>query len=477
MGQPYVFPHGVTVYDPQKCWNGYTIVPLINDGVLLFDMNGNEVRRWNMHAMPPKLLPGGYVMGLSGYRHPDYGMQDGVNLIEIDYDGNIVWEFDKFEHINDPGRDHRWMARQHHDYQREGNPVGYYVPGMDAKPLEGNTLILVHQTIKNPAISDKKLLDDAMIEVDWEGNILWSWRASDHFEQLGFDEAAKNALFRNPCLQGEAGGDWMHINSMSVLGENKWYDQGDERFHPDNIIIDARNSNILAIISKETGDIVWRVGPDFNESEATKKLGWIIGQHHLHMIPKGLPGEGDLLVFDNGGEGGYGTPNPGALTGVNNARRDYSRVLQFNPVTLEITWQYTPLEAGNLLFTDASKFYSSYISSAQRLPNGNTLITEGSDGRLIEVTPDHEIVWEYINPYFNTILGQFTNNMVYRAYRVPYEWIPQVQKTGRNFRGANRCRNLPCTGLLGRKRTWKSDNHCWCRSECPSDDRRWSVRG
>ena len=48
----------------------------------------------------------------------------------------------------------------------------------------------------------------------------------------------------------------------------------------------------------------------------------------------------------------------------------------FNPVTLEITWQYTPLEAGNLLFTDASKFYSSYISSAQRLPNGNTLITE-----------------------------------------------------------------------------------------------------
>ena len=120
--------------------------------------------------------------------------------------------------------------------------------------------------------------------------------------------------------------------------------------------------------------------------------------------------------------------NPGALTGVNNARRDYSRVLQFNPVTLEITWQYTPLEAGNLLFTDASKFYSSYISSAQRLPNGNTLITEGSDGRLIEVTPDHEIVWEYINPYFNTILGQFTNNMVYRAYRVPYEWIPQVKK-------------------------------------------------
>ena len=55
MGQPSVFPHGTTIYNPEKCWNGYTIVPLINDGVLLFDMNGNEVRRWNMHAMPPKL--------------------------------------------------------------------------------------------------------------------------------------------------------------------------------------------------------------------------------------------------------------------------------------------------------------------------------------------------------------------------------------------------------------------------------------
>ncbi|MFR1868682.1 aryl-sulfate sulfotransferase, partial [Eisenbergiella massiliensis] len=217
MGQPLVFPHGVTVYDPEKCWNGYTLVPLINDGVLLFDMNGNEIRRWNMQAMPAKMLPGGYVMGLSGYRHPDYGMQDGVNLLEIDYDGNIVWEFDHLEEIDDPGRDHRWMARQHHDYQREGNPVGYYVPGMDANPLGGKTLILCHQTIRNPLISDKKLLDDMMIEVDWEGNILWKWSISDHFEELGFDEAAKNVLFRDPNMRSSDGGvgDYLHVNCMS----------------------------------------------------------------------------------------------------------------------------------------------------------------------------------------------------------------------------------------------------------------------
>jgi len=58
------------------------------------------------------------------------------------------------------------------------------------------------------------------------------------------------------------------------------------------------------------------------------------------------------------------------------------------------------------------------------LPNGNTLITEGSGGRIIEVTRDHELVWEYISPYWGK---HFKMNMVYRAYRFPYEWIPQVE--------------------------------------------------
>lgn len=427
MGQPSVFPHGVTIYNPEKCWNGYTIVPLINDGVLLFDMNGHELRRWNMHAMPPKLLPGGYVMGLSGYRHPDYGMQDGVNLLEIDYDGNIVWEFDHLEKIDDPGRDHRWMARQHHDYQREGNPVGYYVPGMDASPLSGNTLILCHQTIHDPQISDKKLLDDMMIEVDWDGNILWKWSISEHFDELGFDEAAKNVLFRDPNMRSSDGGvgDYLHVNCMSYLGPNHWYDSGDMRFKPTNIIFDCREANILAILDKDTGKIVWRMGPDFNATPQLKALGWIIGQHHFHMIPKGLPGEGNLLVFDNGGWAGYGVPNPSSAIGAKNALRDYSRVLEIDPVTLEVVWKVTPKELGHAIPTDASKFYSPYVSSAQRLPNGNTLIDEGSDGRVIEVTPDHEIVWEWISPYYSHNEKGPKTNMIYRAYRYPYSYVPQ----------------------------------------------------
>lgn len=455
MGQPLVFPHGVTRYDPEKCYNGYTIVPLINDGVLLFDMNGNEVRRWKMQAFPPKLLPGGYVMGTSGFRHPDYGMQDGVNLQQIDYDGNVVWRFNKFEEINDPGRDCGWMARTHHDYQREGNPVGYYVPGMDAQPLSGNTLILAHKTIHNPKISDKKLLDDVMYEVDWEGNIVWEWCANEHFDEFGFDEAAKNVLFRDPNMRSSDGGtgDYLHINCMSYLGPNKWHDAGDMRFKPDNIIFDCREANILAILDKETGKIVWRIGPDFSATPELRKLGWIIGQHHFHMIPRGLPGEGNVMVFDNGGWGGYGLPNPGSKHGAKNALRDYSRVIEFDPTTLKIIWQVTPKDLGHAIPTDASKFYSPYVSSAQRLPNGNTLIDEGSDGRVIEVTPEKEIVWEWISPYYSHNETGPKTNMIYRAYRYPYDYVPQEPKPEEVPIAAidNTTYRVPGAGKLGAK--------------------------
>jgi len=428
MTYPSVYPTGVTIYDPDKCWNGYTIFQARELGALLIDMNGREVQLWKgLHGFPNKLLPGGYVLGHTGERNAAFGMQDQIDLVQVDWEGNIVWKFDRYEYIEDPGEEPQWMARQHHDYQREGNPVGYYVPGMDPLVDRGNTLILCHKNLKNPKISEKLLLDDVIIETTWDGEIVWEWVCSDHFDEYGFSEAAKNILCRDPNIRPVGGGigDWMHINSMSVLGPNKWYDAGDERFHPDNIIWDGRETNIIAIIDKKTGKIVWKVGPDYDTSEELKQLGWIIGQHHAHMIPRGLPGEGNILVFDNGGWAGYGSPNPGSPKGIKNALRDYSRVLEFDPITLKIVWQYTPAEAGFVMPVDANRFYSPFISSAQRLPNGNTLITEGSGGRIIEVTPNHEIVWEYISPYWGEKLKI---NMVYRAYRVPYEWVPQLDK-------------------------------------------------
>jgi Arylsulfotransferase (ASST) len=428
MGYPTIYPTGTTLYLPEKCWSGYTVFQAKEVGACLIDMNGKAVHLWKgLHGFPNTILPGGYVMGSTGERPIQFGYQDQRDLVQVDWDGKIVWRFDRYEHIEDPGEERRWMARQHHDFQREGCPVGYYVPGMEPQVDRGNTMVVCHKNLRNPAISDKLLLDDAIIEVTWNGEVVWEWICSDHFEEMGFNEGAKNILSRNPNMRGAGGGagDWMHMNSMSLLGPNKWYDGGDERFHPDNVIWDGRQTDIIAITDRRTGKIVWKLGPDYDTTPALRRLGWMIGQHHAHMIPRGLPGEGNILVFDNGGWAGYGLPNPASPTGFNNVLRDYSRVLEFNPVTLKIIWQYTPVEAGFEYPVDCSRFYSPFISSAQRLPNGNTLIVEGSDGRIFEVTPEHEIVWEYISPYWGT---KMKINMVYRAYRLPYEWIPQLKK-------------------------------------------------
>ena len=253
------------------------------------------------------------------------------------------------------------------------------------------------------------------------------WRASDHFDEMGFDNEAKEDI-RGTASRGLRPGvdgiDWLHINNANYLGPNKWFDDGDKRFHPENVVIDSRHANFIAVISKETGEIVWRVGPDFSPGNPEHKLGQIIGQHHAHMIPKGLPGEGNILVFDNGGFGGYGDTK----------LRTYSRVLEFNPVTMEVVWEYKdriglyplPLSGEN------HRFFSFFISSAQRLPNGNTLITEGATGRIIEVTKDKEIVWEYISPYIASTTQVLPVplpvepplNAIYRAYRVPEDWLP-----------------------------------------------------
>ena len=68
------------------------------------------------------------------------------------------------------------------------------------------------------------------------------------------------------------------------------------------------------------------------------------------------------------------------------------------------------------------------LGSARRLPNGHTLICEAMRGRIFQVTPNGEIVWEYVNPHFGKVaLGEreITTNFIYRAQPVPYEWVPR----------------------------------------------------
>lgn len=417
---PTVYPTGTTIYDPERAWNGYTVFGDANySKAIIIDMNGNVVKEFTeipWSAAPPRLLPGGYLVGGVDSRRPH---QETSALVQIDWNGNEVWRFQNTEKVTAGESKQVWAARQHHDWQREGSPVGYYAPSEEPKVTGGKTMLLAHSSVTNPKIMNKLLEDDYIVEVSWSGKVLWQWHLNEHFDEFGFTEEARKAIRESGEKSKRGYVDWFHMNSASYVGPNKWYDQGDQRFNPDNILISSRQASLIAIISHDDGSVVWQVGPDYRDSPALQKLGQIIGQHHPHIIPKGLPGAGNLMVFDNGGSSGYGFINPTAPDGVGGLRRHYSRVLEFNPVTLEKVWEYT-------MGRENYRFFSRHISMAQRLPNGNTFITEGAPGRLFEVNKDGDIVWEYVSPYFNNRTPR--GNSVYRAYRVPYEWIPQVQK-------------------------------------------------
>ena len=411
-----VYPTGTTIYEPARAWNGYTVLsPLQTQAVLVIDMNGNVVKRWeglnNSAGGPARVLPGGILISASGARPPN---QESLELVQQDFDGKVIWQFSHNEQIKTGEGSTIWSARQHHDWQRESLPAGYYSPE-SAPVVEGtSTLILTHTNRMQPKVADVMLEDDRLVEVSWKGELLWEWVASDHIDELGFAPAARKAIKAAQSFNKARGSfDWLHINSAHYVGPNRWFDQGDMRFAPNNVIISSREASLLAIVGRD-GKIVWRLGPDFSESKELRSIRQIIGQHHAHIIPKGLPGAGNLLVFDNGGSSGYGFASPIAPDGVGAFARSTSRVVEINPVTLELVWSYTN-----------PRFFSTNISSAQRLPNGNTLITAGAGGRMFEVTTEGAIVWEYMYPLFG---GANASNAVYRAYRIPYGWIPQITR-------------------------------------------------
>ena len=122
---------------------------------------------------------------------------------------------------------------------------------------------------------------------------------------------------------------------------------------------DFRSLNATIIIARYdhpykkwlSGDIVWQLGPDYSTAGDNGKVGQIIGQHMAHMIPMYLKGEGNILLFDNGGAAGYGALIEGltkkedddTLTKLGtfpNKFRLFSRVLEINPITKQIEWEY-----------------------------------------------------------------------------------------------------------------------------------------
>jgi hypothetical protein len=152
----------------------------------------------------------------------------------------------------------------------------------------------------------------------------------------------------------------------------------DPRFREGNILICFRNVNQVGVLDWDSGEIVWAWGEGH--------LDW---PHYPVMV-----GSGNIMIFDNGTK-----------------KRKYSRVIELNPLTEEIEWEYIadPPEA----------FYTPEKGCAQRLPNGNTLICEGDMGRSFEITRDNEIVWEWYNP----VMAGRKREQVYRMVRIDPETV------------------------------------------------------
>jgi hypothetical protein len=408
--EPSVHRTGVTRYDPQKAYDSYVMFAGPDHITHLIDMAGNEVHRWPYPGFPSVPLDptqagdakGHVLLQLEDGVAPGTGAVPGAAIFnnkaigEVDWSGKVVWRWGDAA----PGGE----ARQHHDLRRLPN---------------GDTLVLVNILHNIPGFTLPKMLDAAMYEVTPKGDIVWTWLASDHLQEFGFtpDELK--------LVRASRSADYLHFNDMAPLGANR-FAATDSRFAPDNIVADSRNANFIIIIDRKTGKVVWRIGPDFPPQDplgdgASVKLprpvDHISGQHDAHLIEDGLPGAGNLLVFDNEGPAGY----PAASVRVDGG----SRVLEIDPLTKQIVWQYSGEDSGEAGWT----FSSTFISSARRLPNGNTLIDEGVNGRIFQVTPKGEIVWEYVSPIRakGAIGGggrQVVSNWLYRAAPVPYDWAP-----------------------------------------------------
>jgi hypothetical protein len=426
---PSVYPTGVTRYDTATAYNSYVIFSGQDKKTHLIDMNGNEVHRWDAEGFPPVLLDPALTGGKRGNVLVQLASTTGTSnegnglrnqaIGELDWNSNVVWQWGAAGGAQDaysapvegkaPPQVPGGSAKQHHDWRRLPN---------------GNTLVLANLVHPVAGFAAPQVLDDVIYEVNKQGDIVWKWVASEHLNEFGFSPASLKLVKDGYSPRGlGAPFDYLHINNMSVLGPNRWFDAGDQRFHPENILIDSREANFIVILDKKTGKVVWNLGPDYpaqvrGPRVLPRPVDQIVGQHDAHLIEPGLPGAGNILVFDNQGEAGY----PRVSVGV----QPRSRVLEVDPVKKQIVWEYTGGDSNGPEWS----FYSSFISSARRLPNGNTLIDEGMNGRIFQVTNKGDIAWEYVSPYFapTPVAGAgkpVLSNWLYRAQPVPYNWVPE----------------------------------------------------
>jgi hypothetical protein len=194
---------------------------------------------------------------------------------------------------------------------------------------------------------------------------------------------------------GGPGADWTHFNAVAY---NADLDQIVVSVHAFSEIWIIDHSTTTAEAATHTGgrygkggDLLYRWGNPRAYRSGTNADQRLFNQHNAHWIPKGLPGEGHMLVFNNGGrrpDGAYSSVDEIILPVDKDGQYPRKPGAAFGPDRAE--WSYTA--------PNKPEFFAALISGAQRLPNGNTLICSGTNGTVFEVTPEKETVWKFVNP-------------------------------------------------------------------------------
>ena len=368
---------GLRACEPKRAFAGFTLFAphfVESRTVYLIDLQGEVVHTWNM-PYPP---------GLSGYLTERGTLffngrtSEQSFLSRFPFKGGVVLEADWNGKV-------LWEVRHpdHHHHGillRNGNVLLHCmgeVPEEIARRVKGGMAegnMQSGQYASRPVSEADKMYSDYLAEVTPAGHTVWEWRTWEHLDPVA-DGIAEVQAPRTLWAQG---------NSVEELLDG-------------DILASYRPTSTVIRISRKTGKIVWKLGPPT-----------VAGQHAPTLLENG-----NVLIFDNG---------PHRL----DDSVPYSRAIEVDPATNAIVWKYQDKPAWN--------FFSPRMGCAQRLPNGNTLITESSFGRFFEVTKEGEIVWEYINPFFGEpFFGGppgSESNQVFRAVRYSADEIARARHSG-----------------------------------------------
>lgn len=335
---------GVTVYDPDRAENGLTLYSS-GDGphAVLIDMKGNIVHEWSKpfsaiynDTSPVKNPQKDEYM----HWHTAKMLPDGGLIVQYTAAGDTPYGYGLARLDRDSNVVWGYLGNAHHDFTIAPDGRVYAL----TQEFRFNSYPYRAQ-LKPPR------LDDFAVILSPEGKEIKKVSIMDALISSPYAHMVDFAPYYSKD-------DVLHTNSIKLIDEEtaKVFPFG----KAGDVLLSFRDLGVLAVLDMDAEKIVWATrGP------------WL-GQHDPDILPNG-----DILLFDNQGQ--LAKPDAGM-----------SRVLQFDPKTQAITWEY-----------DGSKdhfFYSDIRSDQERLPNGNTLITESSGGRLFEVTPKGDIVWEFYNP-------------------------------------------------------------------------------